>query len=420
MMANPSFAHARLRVDRTLVLGLVLTFLASVGTGAVTLGIYFLTESALGYGRPRNYALAVIMGLTYIVGAAGIGGVLRRHLTKVVSTRTVGFVLLLSVGIVSTLPVLVAGSTGAIPPAWSIWCVVVVFGVLTGCLWPIVEGYISGGRRDANLRSAIGWFNIVWATAVIVAMWLIAPYAEHSPMTVLLWVGGAHALAAFLLLPLSKHPPRHLDDSPHEVDPRSIPLLRISRVLLPASYLLISSLGPTIPAVLGMLNVEITWKAPAFSTWLIARLATFAMLEYWHGWHGRWYPPLLGGVGLIIGFAAAVLSPRLGVMALPALFAGLAVFGVSAGLVYVASLYYGMEVGGASVDDGGRHEAVIGFGYAGGPACGLLAVLMVGADSIHLDVAVVSIVGPLAACLVIIGLLAARRIARTAGPKNDE
>ncbi|GAB4386870.1 MAG: hypothetical protein Kow0022_17080 [Phycisphaerales bacterium] len=420
MMANPAPVHTALRVDRTLVVGLLLTFLASVGTGAVTLGIYFLTESALGYGRPRNYALALVMGLTYIIGAAGIGPTLSRHLTRIVSTRTVGLVLFLTIGAVSTLPVLLAGSTHAAPPAWTIWTVGAAFGVLTGSLWPIVEGYISGGRRDANLRSAIGWFNIVWGTAVIVAMWLIAPYAQSAPMAVLLWVGAAHALAALLLLPLPKHPPRHLDDSPHQVNPRSVPLLRISRVLLPASYLLISSLGPTIPAVLGMLHVDVTWKAPAASTWLIARLATFAFLEYWHGWHARWAPLLLGGAGLIVGFTAAVLSPRTGSLGLPMLFIGLTVFGVSAGLVYVASLYYGMEVGGSNVDDGGRHEAVIGLGYAGGPACGLLAVMLVGADSDHLDLAVVSIVGPLAAGMILFGLLMAGRIARSARVPGGE
>ncbi len=411
MMATS--AHASLRVDRPLVLGLLLTFLASIGSGAVTSGIYFLTESALGYGRTRNYALALAMGVAYIIGAAGIGSALRTSLSKVVSTRTVGFLLLLVVGLVAPLPVFVAGSPTIVPPAWTLWTLVIVFGLLTGCLWPIVEAYISGGRRGSNLRSAIGWFNITWASAVIISMWLIAPYAKNSPMTVLLWVGAAHILAGLLLLPLPKHPPRHLDDEPHAFDPRYPPLLRISRVLLPASYLLISNLGPTIPAVLGVLGVGITWKAPAFSSWLIARLFTFAILEFWHGWHGRWLPLLLGGVGLVIGFALAILSPRCGPLALPAFFTGLVVFGCAAGLVYVASLYYGMEVGGSNVDDGGRHETVIGFGYAGGPLCGLLAVAAVGRESPHLDLAVVSIAGPIAALIVLIGLIGALRLSRT-------
>ncbi|MCL4221886.1 MAG: hypothetical protein KJZ65_11025 [Phycisphaerales bacterium] len=411
MMATS--AQASLRVDRPLVLGLLLTSLASIGSGAVTSGIYFLTESALNYDRPHNYTLALVMGIAYIVGAAGIGSALRTSLTKLVSTRTVGVFLLLAVGFTAPLPVLVVGSRTAVPPAWTLWTLVTVFGLLTGCLWPIVEAYISGGRRGSNLRSAIGWFNIVWASAVIVSMWLIAPYAEKSPMTVLLWVGAAHVLAGLLLLPLPRHPPRHLDDEPHVFDPRYPSLLRVSRVLLPASYLLISNLGPTIPAVLGVLGVSMTWKAPAFSAWLVARLCTFALFEFWHGWHGRWLPLLLGGVGLIVGFALAVLSPRCGPIALPAFFAGLAIFGCSAGLVYVASLYYGMEIGGSNVDDGGRHETVIGFGYAGGPACGLLAVAAAGRESDHLDLAVVAIAGPIAALIVIIGLIGARRLSRT-------
>jgi MFS family permease len=179
--------------------------------------------------------------------------------------------------------------------------------------------------------------------------------------------------------------------------------------MLPASYVLISSLGPTIPAVLGQLGISLTWKAPLFSTWLAARLVVFVALERWHGWHGRWWLPLTGGVGMLLGFALAVLSPRLGVAGMPGLFGGLGLFGVSTGLVYVASLYYGMEVGGSKVEDGGHHEAFIGLGYAGGPACGLAAVAIVGRESPHLDVAVVAIVGVIAFAAVVVGLTVAHR-----------
>lgn len=418
-MANSQPTHARLRIDRPLVLGLALTFLASMGTGSITLGIFFLTESALGYGRTENYALATALGLIYIVGAAGIGPALQRIFTKYLSTRTVGLIVLVIIGLTSPLPAVLSDAEGA-PPAWSIWLVVGVFALATGCLWPIVEAYISGGRREANLRSATGLFNIVWACSVVLAMWLIAPYAEQRPMMVLFWVGLAHILSAGVLIPLPAHPPRHLDDHPHEVDARYEPLLRVTRVLLPVSYLFISSLGPTIPAVLGMLGVGLTWKAPAFSTWLIARLGVFCAMHVWHGWHGRWWVPLLGGGVLIIGFAMTVLSPRLGVLGLPAVFAGLAAFGCGSGLLYVASLYYGMEVGGSNVQDGGRHEAAIGLGYAGGPICGLLAVALVGADSPNLDVAMISIVSVIGALSVVIGLLKAHHFTRTRSRRSIE
>ena len=46
-----------------------LTFINSVGTGIVTNGIYFLAKSAYGLGTKGNFALGVVLGLTYIAGA---------------------------------------------------------------------------------------------------------------------------------------------------------------------------------------------------------------------------------------------------------------------------------------------------------------------------------------------------------------
>ncbi len=408
-MANPTPTSARLHFDRTLVLGLGVTFLASVGTGAITNGIYFLTESALGYGRVLNYALALAVGLAYIAGAAGIGPLLRRLPGRLGSTRRMAATLLMVLGCFCFLPIIAAGSTAQTPPAWAIWVTAGSFGLLTGCLWPIVEAYISGGRRDADLRSAIGLFNIVWATAVIGSMWLIAPYVARTPLMVFFWVGIVHFVSALLLVPLPKEPPKHLDDSPHKVEPSYRVLLRVTRILLPASYLLIASLAPAIPVVLGRLGVEMTWKGPVFSIWLGARLGMFILLERWHGWHGRFWPPLAGGVGLIAGFAAAMLSPRVGDAGMVLLIVALILFGFSTGLVYVAALYYGMEVGGARVDDGGHHESIIGLGYAGGPACGLLGFLIVSPESGLQDMAVVLIVGFVAAGIIGTGFGAARR-----------
>lgn len=408
-MANPHPPHAALRLDRPLVLGLLVTFLASVGTGAVTMGIYFITESALGYARERNYKLALASGLVYIVGAVAIGQVLSRATGRLGSTRRIAVLILAALGAACIVPIIAAGGVLQVPPAWSVWATGMSFGLLTGCLWPIVEAFISGGRRDANLRSAIGLFNIVWASAVILAMWLIAPFIADAPMMVFVCVGALHLLAAAAFLRMPPEPPRHLDDSPHIVPAPYRPLLRVTRILLPACYLLIASISPAIPVVMGALGVALTWKGPLFSIWLGARLVAFIAFERWHGWHGKLGPPLIGGLGLIVGFSAAMLSPRAGEFGIAVLVVALCVFGISSGMVYVAALYYGMEVGGGRVDDGGRHEAIIGLGYAAGPAFGLLGFTAVSAESGHQDMAVVLIVGSVALVAVAYAVLSSRR-----------
>jgi hypothetical protein len=77
--------------------------------------------------------------------------------------------------------------------------------------------------------------------------------------------------------------------------------------------------------------------------------------------------------------------------------------------IYSAALYYAMEVGQAEVEAGGKHEALIGLGYTGGPACGLLAGLAVQAGWIRkesFEPGVLVVVGTVALGA---GLVAARR-----------
>ena len=54
--------------------------------------------------------------------------------------------------------------------------------------------------------------------------------------------------------------------------------------------------------------------------------------------------------------------------------AGLLAFGLGQGILYYAALYYGMAVGQGQVEQGGRHEAIIGLGYLGGPALALFGL----------------------------------------------
>jgi hypothetical protein len=72
---------------------------------------------------------------------------------------------------------------------------------------------------------------------------------------------------------------------------------------------------------------------------------------------------------VLAGFGLTVLSWRLGLV-----LAGLAAFGMGMATIYTGALYYAMEVGQSEVEAGGKHEALIGVGYTGGPTCGLLAL----------------------------------------------
>ena len=51
-------------------------------------------------------------------------------------------------------------------------------------------------------------------------------------------------------------------------------------------------------------------------------------------------------------------------------------FGLATGLIYYSSLFYAMDVGEASSEHGGLHEAFIGTGIFLGPATGAAALTL--------------------------------------------
>jgi hypothetical protein len=262
-----------------------------------------------------------------------------------------------------------------------------VYAPVSGALWPIVEGYVSGGRSGAGLRSALGRFNIVWSSATVAGYWLIGPLVKDQGALAIFLVAILH-VASLLLFPfLGREPARHIDELHEPHPPVYRQLLVTFRVLLPTSYLVVMALSPFLPTILTRLEISTAWQTPLAATWMLGRLATFALMERWHSWHGRWYPAVAGVALLLGGFAIAVLCPHLAArtMAIPLLLAGLAAFGVGMATIYAAALYYAMAVGRAQVEAGGKHEALIGLGYTAGPACGLLAVAAVRSGSIMKD-----------------------------------
>lgn len=408
-MANPETnpePAARSPAATSLIAVLAVTAMGSIGTGAITNGIFFLAKSAYGFGDRRNLTLGAVLGAAYIAGALGVGPALRAAANRFawLSTRSVLVVVLLLIAASAALPAVATALPSTRGP-WSLWVSVLVFAPTTGALWPIIESYLSGGRRGRGLIRAIGAFNIVWSIAVLGSMWMMVPLIEQRPLAMLGLVGGVHVLAALGLLGFRPEPGRTDPDAwPGEPHPATFQTqLAVFRVLLPLSYVLLSTISPLLPGILERLSIDIAWQPALASLWMAARVLAFVSLERWHGWHGRWLTPIGSGLLMAAGFTAAVLSPGLGTLGLPMLVGGLLLFGLGMAGVYVGALYYVMEVGHGGVDAGGSHEAIIGIGYTLGPLCGLAAGALAGwGDPGARDAAVLGLTG----LLVLIGLLA--------------
>lgn len=354
---------------------LAFTALNSFSSGVATLGIFFLTKTAFQFSDVENFALGVLLGITYIVGSLAAGRVIRALEARFPSITPrrilVGIVALLAIDV--AMPALLGDAAGRV----AIWFSITFYSLLTGGLWPLVESYQTGGLRGNALRGMVARFNVTWSSANAIAMWTIAPYVEKQPLLVLIGLGVIHLLSLPLLRGMPNRPARH--ETEHEPHPASYAaLLAMHRVLLAAAYVVMYAITPYLPTLCERLHVVTAWATPLASTWMIVRVLTFVLLSRWQKWHGRVATAVVGGFLLLCGFGLAVLAPTLAAgsdsLGILLLGGGLACFGVGIATLYNAALYYALAVGSAEVDAGGTHEALIGVGYTLGPLCGLIAV----------------------------------------------
>jgi hypothetical protein len=384
---------------------LAFTFLGSLGTGIVTVGLFFIASNAYAFGRAESFLLGLAEGLVYVAGALGAGPalrVLRRRFPGLTTQRALGG-LSIALGALCLIPLVIGIPQDPRAAAhWPVWVLMVCYSPLTGAMWPIVESYVSGGRSGATLRSALGRFNITWSVAVVVGLVAIGPLVKEYPAQLIASLGLVHVGALALVWRMGREPGKHLEEH-HEAAPLIYTqLLTTFRILLPVTYLVMMALTPYLPRLLVSVGVDIGWQAPLAATWTAARVVCFLLLERWHGWHGRWYPAVAGMALLLGGFGMAVLAPLAGSggPALALVIGGLSAFGLGMATIYTGALYYALTVGQAEVEAGGTHEALIGVGYTVGPACGLLALALVEARGVPKDgafeVAMLVLVGVIA------------------------
>ncbi|MEZ5974472.1 MAG: hypothetical protein R3F33_11765 [Planctomycetota bacterium] len=352
-----------------LVLGV--TGLASVGTGVFWFCTAFIAHHGYGFSQLGNLLLHAALGFVYMLGSAGA-----HRLTVAIEHRIHPKALMLS---------LLAGQAGsALLPVvfdglWAFWTAALTVSLLSSFLWPVVEAYLTGRRTGAELRRATFQFNLVWMSTTMVPMFVLAPWMEENARRSLLLLTVASGLSMFCAVGLGSSPAPHAHGQAPVPSARYRALLRSCQSLLPASYLLLSVVGPLMPYRLERLGIDVERQLPLTATWMVARLACTWFMGRHKGWHGQWSTLLLAATTLVLGFAGVLLAPSL-----PGLLAAMVLFGVGLGLVYNAGLYYALSVGGGAVEAGGTHEALIGLGYGLGPMIGYFGWRMGGTEQVVL------------------------------------
>ncbi len=406
---------------------LIVTWINSMATGIPYNGIFYICKNVYGFTAVQSGLMGVLLGVTYIAGALGTGPLVRGLIAsgRVKGARDVLAGLALLMAGLCVLPIAVffsAPEAERASGAWSAWVFMGLYSALCGGFWPIVEAFLAGGRTAKQLRGATGKFNITWSSALIASMWAMVPFDAASQVIALGVTAFLHVLSLAWLLRLPRKPGEHSHET-HRVPESYHVLLPVHRVLLPVVYLVMYALSPVLPALIQSLGVGARWEPAVGSAWLAARVATFGLLERWHGWHGKWITATVGMLTLVAGFVLAVTSPLIaqGPAGVAVLVAGLLVFGVGAASIYCAALYYAMEVGAAEVEAGGMHEAMIGVGYTLGPIATLAPALMARASQSGAEPSkwvLIGIVGGMTGVGVVLAAGAARRARNRLGRVN--
>lgn len=342
------------------------TFVSSLAGTMLQRGAYFFTHDVRGFSQAQNLWLALFVGIAYI------GGAFNSHrLTVRFGERRTLLSLLGALGVVHVLLACSASS------AFLIGALAVV-AWLQGSMWPIFESYISAGETPEALGRVLSRYNLCWAVSTAPALFLSGLLITSGAPWLLFMVAGA--LFSLVLLSCLAFPP----SPPHfnETHPARAPsalldgyrkLLVAARIAMLGSYMMMYVLAPLMPDIMRNVGFGTAAAARAAGVLDLARFASFLGLFAYAGWHGRKMPIFCAIFALPVGFGAALFGSSA-----PSVLAGEVLFGAAAGFLYTAALYYAQLVENASVDAGGAHEALIGVGYALGPAAGLLGTVLAG------------------------------------------
>jgi hypothetical protein len=381
--------------------------------------IYFYTTQHFGWRSAQNFSMAAVLGGVYVGGALCAHGVAVRLGRRQALVATY---LLMSA-------IAWAAVAGQHRPAVLVG-LLVAYSALSAITWPALESLVSSGADAHDLSRRLGVYNCVWSGAgtftmamagTLLKYWPTGTFALpgfwHAAMAMLLWrelarEGRARAVAGDVEAPQSDVSP-HPAPEPELLRVRTLALW-MSRLALPATFVVISSLLAAMPTLPLIQRLDPVARTVVGSAWMAARWVAFLSLGATVWWHTRPRALLTAALLLLAGFLAVTLRPEWlpGSPSIPTapwlvwMIAWQVVLGLALGLIYAASLYFGMVLSDGSTEHGGYHEALIGMGTVLGPGAGALAERVGGGNPLWGVLAVSVVLGlSIVACT----LVAARK-----------
>lgn len=350
--------------------------MASIGGTLLSIGIFFFMKDRFGWRTPQNFLLAAGQGLVYVPAALSAGWVTSRF--DPFKALVVIYLVLAALALAAWGGSALAGSAPLVAGA------LLAFTFVIGLSWPILEALVaSGDPRGMARRVAV--YNVVWPSVGWVAIAVEGAVIQYFTPGMFL-IPAAMMLASALIFlgsgrrpaPVNAPPPVHAAPQPQLLRSRTLALW-LSRTALPATYVVIYGLMPMMPFLPVVEKLPTAAQTAVGSVWLLTRLIAFVALALSAWWHTRPRALLWAAVVMLVSFFGMTLRPTHGAwpaLDLAMMIAWQAVLGLALGMIYSASLYFGMALSEASTEHGGYHEALIGVGWVVGPAAGALTQLI--------------------------------------------
>ncbi len=352
-----------------------LTGLNTVATSYYFNYLFFFLRDHFGFGNRGNLWVTAMSGFIYIFAAWQCGKFAAKF----------GLVLSLKIGFLALCAVMVASAL-LVNNIVAVLVLVAVYNVVLLLTWPALEALVSERETQSGVQEMVGIYNCTWAASAAIAYFTGGKLYDLLGAGAVFWLPAGIFFAQFLLLLWleTKHdavlaatpePPRENHHPPESaalrqtISPQTF--LKMAWLANPFAYVAINTLFAVMPGVAQKLALSPTSVGLFCSVWLFGRLVAFALLWQWRGWHYRFRWLLGAFVMLIASLAIILLAQQLWLVVIAQIF-----FGLSTGLMYYSSLFYSMDVGEASSEHGGLHEAFIGAGIFLGPATGAVALTL--------------------------------------------
>lgn len=343
--------------------------MTSIGATLLNVGVFYYAVHEWKWQARHNFLLSLAFNAVYMVGALVAGPVAQRFGCR------------LTLAVSAALAAAAAMAAGLLNSSLSSALLIIVYSGLVSFFWPAASSLVSNTGPHEGMSRRLGIYNLVWAGVFAGSVAVTGTIIAHAPHYLFYIPVVLHAFIAILAIAFVRELNSGPPDSTHHAPEPEPELLRqrtlalwLSRIALPGTFILTSSLWAIFPLLPSVRELKPENQTIVTSVILVARVLAFAVLTFTVAWHSRPKMLLTATIVILVAYLGITIRPSDLVGASVPVWVDIGslifwqiVAGACLGLIYSASLYFGMVLSHGSAQQSGYHESLIGLGGVIGP-----------------------------------------------------